>query len=457
MGDIELEVLEIRCGFCIGDIILYLYSDSNLCDALTLKPNQPSSTITRISAIPYQIIQIMAKDLENSAHIGTVSFELSVLLDSPGPLPLFFDNSQGKKDFLLLTCNSSQKKDSDLQSFRINVRENDICKAMKSEIDLEKWKNNGIKQIREEMNVSELARVSVMKKICENVEKYEKEIKELKEKIRGGGFKSQILAEKTELIGKELEIHRESIKAREKAYLARIAGLQTEKTQRSLEILRIKEENSLTSSEFFDFSNKTPEKSRENFEQMEKIDLLQGFLQQKISESSSLTQNLQETFMQIEQFHIQNTELRSYIQSIESKIEKNLSSNQNITDLITSHLEMLSINADVIKITENIYKIDNESLHLFIQNNELMTQQGTQNITFIEWLQKNKWRAADEEPEFVNEKHKKLDTVPEEEEEEVEEEEPVIKTPVKKNGKVPRKSPPIKSKKDFSPILKKKF
>ena len=46
MNDIKLEVLEFVDERCSGDAILYIYSDSNLIDALTIKthPGRPSST-----------------------------------------------------------------------------------------------------------------------------------------------------------------------------------------------------------------------------------------------------------------------------------------------------------------------------------------------------------------------------------------------------------------------------
>ena len=115
-------------------------------------------------------------------------------------------------------------------------------------------------------------------------------------------------------------------------------------------------------------------------------------------------------------------------------------------------MEMLSISAEEVKITENIYKIDNESLHLFIKNGELMTQQNSKELTFVEWLQKNKWKSVlGEDTEYLCEKSKKLDTVPEEDEDD----EPISLTPAKNQKRIARQSPPIKPKNDFSPAKKK--
>ena len=73
---------------------------------------------------------------------------------------------------------------------------------MKSELDIEKWKNTGLRQIREEMNASELARVSVMRKICSTADKYEKEISELKLQVRNQEFKLNPHINKKNLIEK---------------------------------------------------------------------------------------------------------------------------------------------------------------------------------------------------------------------------------------------------------------
>ena len=48
-------------------------------------------------------------------------------------------------------------------------------------------------------------------------------------------------------------------------------------------------------------------------------------------------------------------------QEIEEKIEANEENCLSILEIVNNHLDALSITATVLKITENIYKIDNES------------------------------------------------------------------------------------------------
>ena len=329
---------------------------------------------------------------------------------------------------------------------------------MKSELDIEKWKNTGLRQIREEMNASELARVSVMRKICSTADKYEKEISELKLQVRNQEFKLNPQIDKKNLIEKEYTNQRLVFELREREYLETMNKLKEERNSQQQEFSRVKAETSLMYLELESYQNiikheRSKKILNEDLELAEKIELLHHSLRQKNSELEDVKHNRKEAFEQIHSFQAHNTELRAYIQSLEEKAEGVLTNSYlDIQSLVNNHMEMLSISAEVVKITENIYKIDNESLHLFIKNGELMTQQNSKELTFVEWLQKNKWKSVPgEDTEFLCEKSKKLDTVPEEDEDD----EPISLTPAKNQKRIARQSPPIKPKKDFSPVLRK--
>ena len=123
-----------------------------------------------------------------------------------------------------------------------------------------------------------------------------------------------------------------------------------------------------------------------NPEKLAKLKSLQDILYEKNYELEVTRENLNRTFDSISDYQIHNSSLRSYIQSFEEKRE-DFEKNENPVDpynLIINHLDALSITAHVQKVTENIYKIDEESIHLFIKNGELMTQNNSKNITFVE-------------------------------------------------------------------------
>ena len=467
MNDLKLEILEICDKNFNGDAILYIYSDKNLLDAVTLKNNLKKPAVTSISSSPSQSIIIIAKDLENGQPLGTISFQLSLLLTSSTPIKLLLNydgiqtiSSEYETGYILIFCSETIEDDHTLQQLRENSRENDIYRAMKSELEIEKWKNIGLKQIREEMNASELARVSVMKKLCYTVNKYEIEITEIKKKQRPDVTKCGILMDKKRKIEELCNTGKEIWMTKEREYLSKIEKLKESKILQQKEIARLKADKILINAEIASIKNlknceKLNQKKYENLDLLEKIELLKGTSKEKTNELEGKKYNLSEAFEHINMFQVHNTELRSYLQTIEEKIEANEENCLSILEIVNNHLDALSITATVLKITENIYKIDNESLHLFIKNNELMTQQDSKIITFVEWLQKNKWKStAGEECEYINEKSKKLDTVPEEEEED---ELLAPYTPVKASKKATKKSPNCKEKKkEFSPILSKK-
>jgi hypothetical protein len=191
------------------------------------------------------------------------------------------------------------------------------------------------------------------------------------------------------------------------------------------------------------------ETSENNRELIEKKELLEFTLKNLKLELELNKSNLHEAVDQIINFQNNNTKLRAYIENLEEKTEKLVKEqNFDILSLVNTHLDALSIQADVSQVTKNIFKIDNDSLYLFLSNGELMTKVGTETVTFVEWLQKNKWLCEEEQATF--EKPKRLDTVPEEEGEDE-----VLASPVFEKKRNVKKSPG-KVVKEYSPILRKK-
>lgn len=456
MTTLKLSILDITHPTFDGDAILYLYLDNELKDALTLTKEYKKAPTSTLEIYPDSVIQITSKDLNHGLFLGSCSFLSSLLIDNPSGviLPLnsesLITNLENFSIPTLTLCLVTNAKQIKSPKNRENLRDSDIYKAIQSEIDLEKWKNTGLKQIREEMNSSELARVSVMQKICKTVENYEQDIAELKEKIAHKALMGNYSGDTLKKMQNVLKDNRELWAAKETDYQSRISKLQEESAKRKQEISNLKQENSKTKEEISELNKNKGENLIIHSELEEKQCYLEFALKNIKLELELNKSNLCEAVEQIVSFQNNNTKLRGYIEALEEKSERVVKDeNFDILSLVHTHLDALSIHANVVQVTKNIFKIDNDSLYLFLANCELMTQQGPHTLSFVEWLQRNKW-FVDGEDQCNNEKPKRLDTVPEEE---VEDEIPV--SPVIVRKKAVKKSP-VKNLKEFSPILKKK-
>jgi hypothetical protein len=94
MNEAKLEILQLSDDNFQGYAILYIYSDSNLIDAVTLKKDFTASVLIPINSSFLQTIQITAKDLQTGFHIGSVSFPLSLLIDTNESSVFFLTSSQ---------------------------------------------------------------------------------------------------------------------------------------------------------------------------------------------------------------------------------------------------------------------------------------------------------------------------------------------------------------------------
>ena len=452
----KLSVLEITHPTFNGDAIIYLYLDNELKDALTLTQEfrKPPTSLLEINSD--SVIQITSKDLNNGVFLGTCTFLSSLLIDNPSGIILPLNSESlitSLENFSIPTltlCLNTNEKQLKSPKNRENLRDNDIFRAIQSEIDIEKWKNTGLKQIREEMNSSELARVSVMRNICKTVDKYEQEIAGLKEKIGNRALMANCSVETIKKLEEALKQCRQDWKKKEINYEAKLEQLKEDNTKRKSEICRLKQVNSQITEEITEVIKSQPEKEVTNYELEEKKSYLEFSLKNIKLELELNKSNLTEAVEQIVSFQNNNTKLRGYIEALEERTEKVVKEeNFDILSLVHTHLDALSIPANVVQVTKNIFKIDNDSLYLFLASGELMTQQGPQTLTFVEWLQKNKWFFEGED-QGNYEKPKRLDTVPEEE---VEDEIPTSPMVARKK---PVKKSPVKSVKEYSPILKKK-
>ena len=451
-----LTIQEISHETFKGDAILYIYVNNELKDALTLTQESKRPPTAYLEFSLDSSIQITSKDLNKGINLGTCSFTCDLLLNNPDSLILPLDSKSviSKVDsyprpWIKLSL-AANEKSFNSPKIRENIRDQDIFRAIQSELDLEKWKNTGLKQIREEMNSSELARVSIMQKLTKTVEKYEQEISELRNLIGKKALVARTSAESLRIMEGELKASREIWANREKNYETRIEMLRGENLKRSFEIKRMKEENFKTLKELDEVKSADKETGFIDLDLKHQKDQLEYTLKSLTQDVSLNRSNLNEAVDQIISFQTNNTKLRAYIAELEDKADNAVKDlNFDIMSLINTHLDALSIQAQVVQVTKNIFKIDNDSLYIYLENGELMTRIGTENITFVEWLQKNKW-LCDGEEQATFEKPKRLDTVPEEE---VEDE--TLISPVVFKKKEVKKSP-IKQIKEFSPILKKK-
>lgn len=461
MNDIKLEILQISHDLYYGDAILYVYSDNSLIDAMTLTKEFKKSVVTALPASNSQIIQIIAKDLEHGQALGSAIFPISLLIENSEPVKLSLSSlgiqSQACSDdtgFIKLSAFGYEENQDLIINDIEKTRENDIYKVMKSELEIEKWKNAGLKQIREEINFSEFARVSLMQKMLEKVDSYEQEIQSLKKGLAGNYLSSYYMLRKN-IIEESLKDEKAEWRNKAKRYEENIERLKRTREEQEAEKKAIRAQTLQYQTELMALKLQQSQCSKAVIPNQDTIKNLEMALCDIKFELELNKSNLTEALERINDFQTHNTKLRTYIETIEEKSTLLIKENINdITQIIINHLDLLSINATVTRISENFYKIDNETLLLTINNGELVTQQDSKYISFVEWLQKNKWKSCSrEDTEESCDKFKKLDTVPEEEEED---EKTFIASPERPvKNVVPKKSPNYRAK-DYSPILRKK-
>ena len=481
MTEIDVEILKIIDETNKGDILCYIYSDNNLLDAVTLTEDLYEPAVTTLPSCPDQVIQIIAKDLLKSQSIGTIQFRLGLLLESSEPITLPMNST-------LLECipneistptiqlkwyskDLTMKKD---EFFIEKYSENDIFSTMQNELEIEKLKNIGLKQLREEINISESARVSAMQKLQSIVEEYEKELGLLRKQIGFNPY-DQLAVQQKQLEQEFMKMVSEW-KNKEKEYIESILALEEEKYTQDLEISKLKAEGLLAQAELESCKNllkieklKTDQNTDDDLEL--KIKLLEDEVSDKQRELDINKKIMNEALEQLSHFQAHNSFLRSHIEAIEDKMKNIIKeSPPDIFKLVQNHLEAMSISVKAVQVTENIFKIDNESLHIFVNKNELMVQQGGHTTTFVEWIQRNKWKNDPNHKRSKSEENKSqskestssiemtLDVVPEVENDYEEEPPKKITTPVKSivYNKGIKKSPSGKIIRNYSPILSKK-
>jgi hypothetical protein len=202
-----------------------------------------------------------------------------------------------------------------------------------------------------------------------------------------------------------------------------------------------------------------------------KVKLLEEEIDEKQRELEINKKITNEALEQLSHFQVHNTFLRSHIEAIEEKLQDFIKeSPPDIGKNVQQSLDSLNICLIVEQVTENIFKVENETLHLFFEKGVLMAQQGGKTVSFNEWVQRysakvnsNHKRSKSEDikliaKESTNTIEASLDIVPEAEVEH--EDEPLKKTatPMKQlgNSKTMKKSPSGKGIRSYSPILSKK-
>lgn len=480
-NEIDVEILSIVHDSTKGDILCYIYSDNNLIDAVTITEDLYEPAVTTISSAPDQTIQIIAKDLLRSQQIGIVSFPLSLLLTQNIPISLPMNSSfietlpsDPQKPFIRIQWFNKDISNRSKEPIFDNKNENEALKSAQAELEIEKWKNKGLKQLREEMNSSELARVSAMQKLQSIVEEYELEINLLKKQLGYNPYEQ--IANQQKIFEEEFFCAINEWKSKEKNYIDSIAVLEEEKYSQDLEISKLRAEGQTAKVELETCKNllkieKIKKEGSSQDELLIKIKLLEDEIEEKQRELEINKKITNEALEQLSNFQVHNTFLRSHIEVIEEKLQDYLKdSPPDIEKLIHHHLQALGISLTVQKVTENIYKIENETLHLFFERAELMVQQGGKTSSFVEWVQKYEWknslshkRSKSEDVKVQSKEsctHNEaiLDIVPEESLEQEEEPTKRQKTPNKQQApsKNIKKSPSNKILRNYSPILSKK-
>ena len=478
-ADIDIEILSINHDSDKGDILCYIYADNNLLDAVTLTEDLYEPAVTTLPSFPDQIIQIVAKDLVHGQPIGTIQFRLGLLLESQSAISLPMNSTiiecipyEITKPFIQLKWYSKENMNKNTEISLEKNEENDMFKAMQSELEVEKWKNKGLKQMREEMTSSEMARISAMQKLQSIVDEYEKEISLLKKQMGYNPY-DQILKQ-------EKQIEEEYINAltewknKEKEYIENIALLEEEKYNQDTEISKLKSEGKLAKLELESLKSiLAVEKIKNDYNTQEEllitIKALEDEIEEKQRELEINKKITDEALQQLSYFQVHNTFLRSHIESIEDKMQDMVKEKApDIGKLVEHYLEGMSIPVKAVQVTENIFRIDNETIHLFIEKDELMAQQGEKKMTFVEWAQnlksKNNHKRSKSEDtmaigkETCNSLEACLDIVPEAEAEIEEEPQKRTTTPVRAPvyNKVIKRSPSGKIARNYSPILSKK-
>ena len=478
--EIDVEILTIIHDNEKGDILCYIYSDSNLLDAVTLTEDLYEPAVTTLQSSPDQIIQIVAKDLLRSQPIGTLQFRLGLLLESSDFVTLPMNSTllesipdEITRPYIQLkwySKDSASKKEEILE----RNEESEVFKAIQSELEVEKWKNRGLKQLREEMNASEMARVVAMQKLQSIVEEYEKELTLLKKQV---GFNPY-----DQFMEHQKNIEEEYIEAitewndREKEYIESIAKLEEEKHKQDIDISKLRNEGMLVKLELDTCKNllkveKIKKEQSSQEEMLVKIRMLEDEIDERQRELDINKKITDEALEQLSHFQVHNTFLRSHIESIEEKMQGMLKEPPpDIGRLVNHHLEALSVPLKVSQVTENIFKIGSETVHLYFDRGELMAQHGGKTIPFVQWIQHiqdkneaNHKRSKSEDHKLVSRDNAcnleaKLDIVPEEEGEHEDEPKRKPTTPVKFTGynKSVKKSPSGKISRNYSPILHKK-
>ena len=479
--EIDVEILSIVHDSAKGDVLCYIYSDNNLIDAVTLTEDLYEPAVTTLSSSPDQTIQIIAKDLLRSQQIGIISFPLSLLLSHQIPITLPMNSSliqslpsDPPKPFIKLQWFNKNTTNHSKDSIPDCKNESEALKSAQAELEIEKWKNKGLKQLREEMNSSELARVSAMQKLQSIVEEYEQEINQLKKQIGLNPYE-QILNQQKNFEDEFFSAINEW-RDKERNYIDSIAVLEEEKYSQDLEISKLRAEGEIARAELEMCKNvlkvermKKDMGSQEDL--MIRLKLLEDEIEEKQRELEINKKITNEALEQLSHFQVHNTFLRSHIEVIEEKLQDYLKdSPPDIEKLIHQNLQALGLSLIVLQVTENIFKIENETLHLFFDRAELMVQHGGKTLSFVEWVQKYEWKNNSSHKRSKSEDVKVqtkevytnseviLDIVPEEEVEHEEEPTKRQKTPSKQqvNSKGLKKSPSGKILRNYSPILSKK-
>ena len=480
--ELDVEILCIVHDSAKGDVLCYIYSDNNLIDAVTLTEDLYEPAVTTLSSCPDQTIQIIAKDLLRSQQIGTVSFPLSLLLSQQTPITLPMNSSlvqslssDPAKPYIKLQWLSKNSSKSSRESLFDCKNENEALKSAQAELEIEKWKNKGLKQLREEMNSSELARVSAMQKLQSIVEEYEQEISQLKGQIGLNPYEQILNQQKN--FEDEFFFAINEWRDKERNYIDSIAVLEEEKYSQDLEISKLRAEGEMAKAELEMCKNvlKVERMRKDSGSQeqlMVRITLLEEEIEEKHRELEINKKITNEALEQLSHFQVHNTFLRSHIEVIEDKLQDYLKdSPPDIGKLIHQNLQALGLSLTVLQVTENIFKVENENLHLYFDRAELMVQHAGKTSSFVEWAQRFEWKRSSSHKRSKSEDFKVqaiegfkdseviLDIVPEEEEVEHEEEPSKrMKTPSKQqvSSKGMKKSPSGKILRNYSPILSKK-
>ena len=484
--EFRLTISGISSEYSEKDLAFYLYIQNTLLDVYTeIEPNDIEWFKYLEGTLKISVVDLVVE--ENSP--GEAFIQMHQLKDrwennsSTAQLQLHKNNQlqntwiEVKYEFV-----ESNSQPSEIETLKDNLS------SAKRNLDFEKKRSENNTKLQEQLNVCELSRVSLLSKIEKLKVHYDSRIKELCdiiEKLREDLAESQTLKE-TDLVQKE-KAKRQAIMTQHNklanTYAQELESWKSRETQLIQQLKQTEDEKSKLHSEISNLKNKVTVLESENkyneselkLQKLKNTQEDQEYLKTKIQDLETELSNLKfsyeeqtklthEAMKQLDYAHEFNNELQAECGLLESKLEEWVGDyseeivvrEPSIEELLDNVTRSMTLPPQIEKVTDNIYRINKETVHLFVKNGMLYIEQGKKILLFNEWVKEGSkhTRSKSEtltEMSTVSEYSNDLYPVPEEEEYY---QPPPKSTP--RTGSVVAslcRTPPRLSLKSFRPIL----